>query len=69
MILDIIIDTVKRTYRNLNSFNFQRFSVFMNGNIEYLQVLVVQRRFYQLLFYKFPSMASLYIYQSKNAKL
>ena len=39
----------------------------MNDNIEYLQVLVVQRRFCQL---EFPVMASLYIYKMKiNAKL
>ena len=31
-----------------NSFNFQIFSVFLNENIEYLKVLVVQRRLCQL---------------------
>ena len=43
--------------------------VFMNDNIEYLQVLVVQRRFCQLQI-NFPVMAFLYIYKLKiNAKL
>ena len=31
-----------------NSFNFQIFSGFLNENIEYLKVLVVQRRLCQL---------------------
>ena len=45
MILEnIITDAVKRTGRN---FNLQQFEIFMNSNIEYLQVLVVQRRFWQ----------------------
>ena len=57
---NIITDTVKRTCRNFNSFNFQQFIVFMNDNTEYLQVLVVQRRFCQL-----QIMASLYIYKLK----
>ena len=30
---DIITDTVNRTYRNFNSFNFQQFSIFLNDNI------------------------------------
>ena len=69
---NIITNTVKRTCRNFNSFDFQQFSIFMNGNIEYLeylQVLVVQRRFCQLQINS-PVMASLYIYKLKvNAKL
>ena len=39
---DIITNTVKRTYRNTN---FQQLLIFINDNIEYLQVLVVQTRF------------------------
>ena len=66
---NIITDKVKRTRRNFNSFNFQQFSIFMNDNIEYLQVLVVQRRFCQLQINS-PVMAFLYIYMLKiNAKL
>ena len=64
---NIITDTVKRTRRNSNSFNFQQFSIFMNDNIEYPQVLVVQRRFCQLQVNS-PVMASLYIAKC-NAKL
>ena len=66
---DIITDTVKRTCRNFNSFNFHQFSIFMNDNIKYLHVLVVQRRFCQLQINS-PVMASLYIYRLKiEAKL
>ena len=66
---NIITDTVKRTYRNFNSFRFHQFSVFMNDNIEYLQILVVQRRFCQLQINS-PVMASLYTYKLKiNGKL
>ena len=66
---NIIIDTVKRTYRNFTSFNVQPFSFFMNDNIEYLQALVIQRRFCQLEMNS-PLMASLRIYDLKtNAKL
>ena len=66
---NIITDTVKRTCRNFNSFSFHQFSIFMNDNIEYLQVLVVQRRFCQLQINS-PVMASLYICKLKiNAKL
>ena len=65
---DIITITIKRTCRNFNSFNFQQFSIFINDNIEYLQVLVVQRIFCQLQI-ESPVMASLYIYKLKiNAK-
>ena len=64
---NIINDTIKRTCRNVNSFNFKQFSTFMNDSIEYLQVLVVQRRFCQI---NSPVMGSLYIYKLKiNAKL
>ena len=42
---DIITNTVKRTCRNTNRFNFHQFLIFTNDNIEYLQVLVVQKRF------------------------
>ena len=59
-----ITDIVKRTCRNFNSFNFQQFSIFMNEDIEYLQVLVAQRRFCQLQINS-PVMASLYIYNLK----
>ena len=38
-----ITDPVKRTCRNFINFNFQQFSVSMNDNIEYLQVLIVIR--------------------------
>ena len=55
----IITDIVKRTCRNLNSFNFQQFSIFMNDNIEYLQVLVIERRFCQLQI-NFPSNFPIY---------
>ena len=66
---NIITDTVKRTCRNLNSFNFQQFSIFMNDNTEYLQVLVIQKRFCQLQINSLV-MASLYINELKiNAKL
>ena len=66
---NINTDTVKRTCRNFNSFNFQQFSIFMNDNVEYLQVLSVWRRFCQLQINS-PVMASLYIYKLKvNAKL
>ena len=62
-------DTVKRTCRNFNRFNFQKFSIFMNDNFEYLQVLVVQGIFCQLQISS-PVMASSYIYKLKiNAKL
>ena len=40
-----ITDIIKRTCRNFSSFNFQQFSVFMNDNIDYREVLVDQRRF------------------------
>ena len=66
---NIITDTVKRTCRNLNSFNFQQFSIFTNDNPEYLQVLVIQKRFCQLQINSLV-MASLYINELKiNAKL
>ena len=66
---NMITDTVKRTCRNLNSFNFQQFSIFMNDNTEYLQVLVIQKRFCQLQINSLV-MASLYINELKiNAKL
>ena len=55
---NIIIDTVKRTFKKLQEdcllrsqvkqSNYQQFLIFMNDNIEYLQALVVQRRFCQL---------------------
>ena len=55
---DIITDTVKRTFFQL-----------MNDNIEYLQVLVVQRRFCKIQLNS-PVMVSLYIYKLKiNVKL
>ena len=64
-----IPDSVKRTCRIFSSFIFQPFSVFMNDNIEYLQVLAVERRFCQLQINS-PVMASLYIFKLKiNAKL
>ena len=56
---NIITDSVKKTCRIFNSFNFQQFSIFMNFH-EYLQVLVIQRRFCQLQI-NFPVMASLFI--------
>ena len=66
---NIITDTVKRTCRNLNSFNFQQFSIFMNDNTEYLQVSVIQKRFCQLQINSLV-IASLYINELKiNAKL
>ena len=66
---NIITDTVKRTCRNFNNFNFHQFSIFMNDNIEYFQVLVVQRRFCQLQINS-PAMSSLNIDKSKiNVKL
>ena len=66
---NIVTDTVKRTFRNFNSCNFVQFSIFMQDNIEYLQVLVVQGRFCQLQINS-PVMASFYIYKLKiNAKL
>ena len=66
---NIITGTVKRTCRNLNNFKLQQFSIFMNDNVEYLQVLVVQRRFCQLQI-NFPVMTSLYIYKLNiNTKL
>ena len=66
---NIITDTVKRTCRNLNSFNFQQFSIFINDNTEYLQVLVIQKRFCQLQINSLV-IASLYINELKiNAKL
>ena len=70
MILEnIITDTVERTFRNFNSFNFQQFPVFVNEKIEYLQILVVQGRFCELRINS-PAMAILYIYKLKiNAKL
>ena len=65
---NIITDTVKRTCRKFNSFNFQQFSISMNFH-EYLQVLIVQRRFCQLQINS-PVITSLYIYMLKiNAKL
>ena len=61
---DIITDTV-----TCRSFNFLQFSVFMYGNIEYVQVLLIQRRFSQLQINS-PVMASIHIYKLKiNAKL
>ena len=42
---NIITDTVKRTCKNINSFKFLQFLIFMYDNIDYIQVLVVQRRF------------------------
>ena len=61
---NVITDAV-----NFNSFNFQEFSIFMTDNIEYLQVLVVQRRFCQQQINS-SAMASLYICKLKiNAKL
>ena len=59
---NIVTDTVKRAYRNFNSFNFQQFSIFISDNIKYLQVLVVQRRLCQLQLNS-PVMAALYIYK------
>ena len=62
----IITDTVKRTCRK---FNFQQFPLFINDEIEYLQVLVVQRRFCQLQINP-PVMTSLHIDKLKmNRKL
>ena len=58
---NIIADPVKRTCRNFDSFIFEQFSIFMNDNIGYLQVLIVQETFCQLEI-SFPVMASLYIY-------
>ena len=55
----IITDIVKRTCRNLNSFNFQQFSIFMNDNLEYVQVLVIERRFCQSQI-NFPSNFPIY---------
>ena len=69
MISENITDTVKSTCRSFNSFSFQQFSVFMNDNIEYLQVLFVQRRFWQVQINS-SVMVSLYIYKLEiNAKL
>ena len=66
---DINIDTVERTCRTFNAFNSQQFSIFKNGNIEYLQVLVAQRGFCQLEINSLL-MAFLFIYKLKiNAKL
>ena len=66
---NIITDTVKRTCRNFSSFNFQQFSIFMNDNVEYLQVLVVKRRFCEIQINS-PVMVSFHIYKLKrNAKL
>ena len=66
---DIITDTVKRTSSTFNSFNFHQFSILMNGNVAYLQVFAVQRRFCQLQINS-PVIAFLYIYKLKiNAKL
>ena len=48
MLSENIIDTVKRTCRNFSSFSIQQFLIFTNKNIEYLQVLVVQRTFCQV---------------------
>ena len=45
---NIIIDTVKRTCRNFNSFNFHQFLIFINDTTEYRHVFVVQRTFCQL---------------------
>ena len=66
---NIITGTVKRTCRIFNSFNLQQLSILINSSIEYLQLLVVKRRFCQLQINS-PVMASLYIYNLKiNAKL
>ena len=65
---DIITDTVKRICRNFNSFNFQQFSIFITGNIEYLQVLVLQRKFCQLQVNSLV-MASLCIYYKLQTNL
>ena len=65
---NITAGTVKRTCRIFNSFNLQQLSVLINDNIEYLLLLVIQRRFCQLQINP-PVMASLYIYNLKiNAK-
>ena len=65
---NIITDTIKRTCRYFNSFNFHQFSILMNDKTEYLQVLLVQSRFRQLQLNS-PVIASLYIYKLKiNAK-
>ena len=51
MILEnIATDTVKKELAEISSFNFQQFSVFINDNVEYLQVLILypKRGFCQL---------------------
>ena len=64
-----ITNTVKRSCRNFNSFNFHQFSIFINDNIQYLQALVVQKRFCHLQINS-PVMASLYICKlNMNVKL
>ena len=54
---------------SFDRFSLQQFWIFMNDNIEYLQVLIVQRRFCQMQINS-SVMASLYIYKLKiNGKL
>ena len=50
--------------KNVNSFQFLQFLIFVYDNIEYIQVLVVQRRFCKLQINS-PVMASLNIYKLK----
>ena len=45
---NIATDKVKGNCRNFNSLNFQQLSIFMNDNIEYVQVLILQTRLCQL---------------------
>ena len=71
---NIITDTVKRAFKKLLEdcvlrsqekwSKYQQFSIFMDDNTEYLQVLVVQRRFCQLQTNSLV-MAPLYIYKLK----
>ena len=70
MILEnIVIEKVKRTCRNLNSFNFQQFLIFMKRQYCMPSGLSQQRRFCQLQINS-PVMAFLYIHKLKiNAKL
>ena len=64
-----MIDTVKWTCRKFNSFKFQLFSIFMNDDIECLEVLIVQTRFCHLQ-KNSPVMVFLHINKSKiNPKL
>ena len=65
---NIITETVKRTCRNFNSFNFHQFSIFMNDH--WISSGLSRPKKIHSTTNRFPVIASLYIYKLKmNAKL